>query len=142
MNPTPTPRTTTRTTTRTRSAGLAAAAAVLALALTGCGAAENVVQGAQDAASEKASEAVDGAKAKASARASELAVKAVRTQICNLVKDGALSAADAKALEGLAAAGDEAGVPAEVVDLAKTLADAGKAATAGQVSDLQAKACQ
>ncbi|WP_088315849.1 hypothetical protein [Kineosporia sp. R_H_3] len=129
-------------TTSTSRAVLAAAAAVLALALTGCGVAEDAVQGAQDAASDKASEAVDGAKAKASAKASELAVAAVRTQICNLVKDGSLSDADAKALEGLAAAGDEAGVPAEVVDLAKSLADAGKAATAGQVSDLEAKACQ
>lgn len=129
-------------TTSTSRAVLAAAAAVLALALTGCGVAEDAVQGAQDAASDKASEAVDGAKAKASAKASELAVAAVRTQICNLVKDGSLSDADAKALEGLAAAGDEAGVPAEVVDLAKSLADAGKAATAGQVSDLEATACQ
>ncbi|WP_088286708.1 hypothetical protein [Kineosporia sp. A_224] len=129
-------------TTSTSRAVLAAAAAVLALALTGCGVAEDAVQGAQDAASDKASQAVDDAKSKASAKASELAVAAVRTQICNLVKDGSLSEADATALEGLAAAGDEAGVPAEVVDLAKSLADAGKAATAGQVSDLEAKACQ
>ena len=129
-------------TTSTSRTVLTAAAAVLALALTGCGVAEDAVQGAQDAASDKASQAVDDAKAKASAKASELAVAAVRTQICNLVKDGSLSDADAKALEGLAAAGDEAGVPAEVVDLAKSVADAGKAATAGQVSDLEAKACQ
>ena len=113
----------------------------LALGLAGCGVAEDAVQGAQDAASQKASEAVDGARSKASAKASEIAVAAVRTQICNLVQDGALSDADAQALDGLVAAGKEAGLPADVLGLATKVADAGRGATDAQVADLEARAC-
>lgn len=116
-------------------------AAGLALGLTGCGLAEDAVQGAQDAASQQASQAVEGAKGKASAKASELAVAAVRTQMCNLVKDGALSDADAQALDGLVAAGKEAGLPADVLGLATKVADAGRGATDAQVADLAAQAC-
>ena len=116
-------------------------AAGLALGLAGCGAAEDAVQGAQDAASQAASQAVDDAKSKASAKASELAVAAVKTQICNLVQDGALSGADAKALDGLVTAGKEAGLPAEVLSLATAVADAGTGATDAQVSKLEATAC-
>ena len=120
-------------------------AVLLAVALTtglsACGAAENVVQGAQDAASQKASEAVEGAKDKASAKASELAVAAVKSQICSLVEDGALSDADAKALDGFVAAGKEAGLPAEVLSVATKVADAGTGATDAQVGKLKAQTC-
>ncbi|MFN0281346.1 MAG: hypothetical protein ACKVZ6_05180 [Kineosporiaceae bacterium] len=118
-----------------------AASALAALLLTGCSAAGDAVQGAQDAASAQASDAVDGAKAKASAKASEVAVAAVRTQLCNLVKDGALSDADAKALDGLVTVGAQAGIPAEVLSAARTVADAGTDASGPQVATLKAKAC-
>ena len=113
----------------------------LAVGLAACGAAEDAVQGAQDAASQAASQAVDGAKDKASAKASELAVAAVKTQICNLVEDGALSGADAKTLDGLVAAGKEAGLPADVLSLATKVADAGTGASDAQVAKLKAEAC-
>jgi hypothetical protein len=116
-------------------------AAGLALGLSACGAAENAVQGAQDAASQKASEAVEGAKDKASAKASELAVAALKSQICNLVQDGALSDADAQALDGFVAAGKEAGLPAEILSVATKVADAGTGATDTQVSNLEAQTC-
>lgn len=116
-------------------------ATVLALGLSACGAAEDAVQGAQDAASQKASEAVDGARSKASAKASELAVAAVKSQICGLVEDGALSDADAQALDGFVAAGKEAGLPAELLSVATKVADAGTGATDAQVGRLKAQTC-
>ena len=115
--------------------------ALAALLLTGCGAAEDLAQGAQDAAADKASEVAEGAQSAAASKASELAADAVRTQVCNLVKDGSLSAADAQALEGLIPAAEAAGVPAEVLDIARTVADEGTSAAQGQVDDLQAQAC-
>ena len=131
----------TRTAPAARAVPAVLLATGLALGLAGCGVAEDAVQGAQDAASQKASEAVDGARSKASAKASEIAVAAVRTQICNLVKDGGLSDADAQALDGLVAAGKEAGLPADVLGLATKVADAGRGATDAQVADLEARAC-
>jgi hypothetical protein len=108
--------------------------AVLALTPAGCSA-------AQDAAEQKASQAADSVKAKASAKASELAAAAVRAQLCALVKDGAVSKADAAALDGLVSAGEKAGIPDAVLSAARTVADAGTGATGPQVSALKAKAC-
>jgi hypothetical protein len=123
------------------TARTAVAAVLVALALAGCSAAQDAAQGAQDAASQKASQAVDDAKSKASARASEFAVQAVRTQLCNLVQDGAVSDADAAALKTVAAAATEVGLPAELLSVAETVADSGTAATRSEVADLKAKAC-
>jgi hypothetical protein len=116
-----------------RLIGIAAGALAVA-AVTGCSA-------AQDAAQDAAAGAQDAASAKVSAKASELAVEAARAQLCNLVKDGSVSAADAAALDGLVAAGQKAGVPEPVLAAARVVADQGKAATGPQVADLKAKAC-
>ena len=72
--------------------------ALAALLLTGCGAAEDLAQGAQDAAADKASEVAEGAQSAAASKASELAADAVRTQVFNLVKDGSLSSAARRAM--------------------------------------------
>ncbi len=135
---------------------VAVAVAVGGLLLAGCSAAEDAAQSVQSAASSKASEAVgsaaaeasskasealESAKASASAKVSEAAGGAVRTQVCNLVKDGAVSDADASALSGLADAAAKAGLPQDVVAAAQKVADAGADATAQQVEELKAKVC-
>jgi hypothetical protein len=124
----------TRSRPSVRTALVCATAIAAALLLTGCSA-------AQDAASQKASEAADAAKAKASAKASQLAVEAVRAQLCALVKDGAVSKADAAALDGLVKAGETAGVPDAVLSAARSVAEAGTGATKPEVSKLTAEAC-
>lgn len=127
---------------RTRRTPLFLAAGAVALAvLTGCGAAEDAVQGAKDAAVDRASQAAQDAAGQASAKVSEAAVKAVRDQICTLVKDGSLSGADTQALDTLVATGEAAGVPNEILTLARSVAGAGADAGKDQIAELETKAC-
>lgn len=129
------------TATTSRARRVVVAAALSAVLLSGCGAAEDAVQGAQDAAAEQASQAAQSAKDAAASKAADLAADAVRSQVCTLVEDGRLSAADAKALDRLAPVAKDAGVPDELLDLVRAVAEEGTSASKGEVSDLKAAAC-
>ncbi|QDY89666.1 hypothetical protein E7Y32_05115 [Arthrobacter sp. UKPF54-2] len=100
----------------------AASLAVLAITLAGCG----QLQQATDKA------VSDGASQVASAAGNEL-----KKQACSLVADGLVSASDKKALGGLVAGAQAAGLPAEIAAPLKQIADSGDQAPADSVKALQ-----
>lgn len=102
---------------RARSLTVAASAA-LVLGLAACGAAQDV-----------ADQAGDAAKSKASQEASKAVSAVVEDQICAVVGDGAVSAADLSTLQGLVTSAEDAGVPADILDPVKDVVATGESAT-------------
>ncbi|WP_445155698.1 hypothetical protein ACTWLI_05745 [Arthrobacter sp. Hor0625] len=96
--------------------------AALAIALSGCG---QVQQAAENAVS-------DGASQVASAAGSE-----IKKQACSLVEDGLVSVQDKRALGGLVAGAQTAGVPAEITTPLKQIADSGDQVPADSVKALR-----
>ncbi len=91
----------------------------------GCG---QVQEAAQNAASSAVTEV-------ASAAADQ-----VKGQVCAVIEDGVVSVEDKKLLVGLVAGAETAGVPAEITDPMKQIAEAGEEVPAASVSELK-KAC-
>jgi hypothetical protein len=110
-----------RTTRTTRSGTRAAAVLLLALAgtLAGCSAAEDAANDAADAAQDRAKE-----------EASAVARDAVQAQICALVGDGTVSAADVEALDTVLDRAHDLGLPEDILDPAHEIVTAGKASAA------------
>jgi hypothetical protein len=73
------------------------------LALAGCGAAEDAVRGAADAAGEEARDAVG-----------QVATDAVRSQVCQVAKDGQVSEAELAVLRTAVAGAEGAGLPEDL----------------------------
>ena len=92
------------------------------LLLAGCGQAEEAVQNA-------ASSAASGV---ANAAAEE-----VKGQICTLLEDGLVSASDKAVLTGLVAGAGTAGVPSEITNPLKEIAEAGDEVPSASVKELQ-----
>ncbi|GAA3704739.1 hypothetical protein GCM10022377_17980 [Zhihengliuella alba] len=92
---------------------VALAAAVLLIGATGCA---QVQQATEDAA------------ASAVGSVTESARQEVVTRICAPVTDGTLDASDVELLSSLVEPAEAAGVPAEVLDPLRRLADAGDSA--------------
>ena len=109
-------------TTRTTRRGTRGAA-VLLLALAG-------TLGACSAAEDAANDAAGAAKDRAKEEASDVARKAVEAQICALVGDGSVSAADVEALDTVLDRAHDLGLPKDVLDPAHEIVTAGKATTA------------
>jgi hypothetical protein len=105
----------------TRRGTRAAAILLLALAgtLAGCSAAEDAANDAAGAAQDRAKE-----------EASDVARKAVEAQICALVGDGTVSAADVETLDTVLDRAHDLGLPADILDPAHEIVTAGKAGTA------------
>ncbi|NUU32226.1 hypothetical protein [Arthrobacter sp. C9C5] len=100
----------------------ALSAASLMIVLSGCG---QVQQAAEKAVN-------DGASQVATAAGSE-----IKRQACSLVADGLVSVQDKKALGGLVAGAQSAGVPAEITTPLKQIADSGDKVPADSVKALQ-----
>jgi len=111
----------TRTTRTARNGnrGAAVLLLVLAAALGGCSAAEDAANDAAGAAKDRAKE-----------EASDVARKAVEAQICALVGDGTVSAADVKTLDTVLDRAHDLGLPKDILDPAHEIASAGKASAA------------
>lgn len=97
------------------------------LLLAGCGAAEDAVQGAADAAKSEAADQASKAADSAKSAAAEQARQAVTDQICAIVGDGTVSGPDLNRLRGLVTAAETAGVPADLTTPVRELVDAGQA---------------
>jgi hypothetical protein len=91
----------------------------------GCG---QVQEAAQNAASSAVTEV-------ASAAADQ-----VKGQVCAVVQDGLVSVEDKKLLAGMVSGAETAGVPAEITDPMKQIAEAGEEVPAASVTELK-KAC-
>jgi hypothetical protein len=102
----------------------------LLAALTACSAAQDAV-----------SDATASAQQAAGQKAKELAVKALRSQVCALTADGRLSAADLSTLRTGLDAAAAAGVPAQVMQAVRPLVDKGGTATTAQVRRLHEQVC-
>jgi hypothetical protein len=127
---------------------LAALLAALALAVSGCSQAEEAADSVAAQASQQAAGAAAEAKAKAAkeaaaaindakARASQGVGNAIRTQLCTITSDGAVSAADLKALPPLLDHAARSGVAPEIVTPLQQAVARGRAAKA-QVEAVQA----
>ena len=92
--------------------------------LVGCNQVEETVGGAGDMASQVAGAAADE----------------VRSQVCSLVRDGNISAEDQELLAGLVGAAETAGLPAEITDPLRDIAEAGDQVPADSVNALN-EAC-
>jgi hypothetical protein len=86
----------------------------------------------QDAAQNAASSAVT--------QVASAAADQVKGQVCAVVEDGLVSVEDKKLLVGLVAGAETAGVPAEITDPMKQIAEAGEEVPAASVTELK-KAC-
>ena len=109
-------------TTRHGTRGTRGAAVLLlaaAAALGGCSAAEDAANDAAGAAKDRAKE-----------EASDVARKAVEAQICALVGDGTVSAADVEALDTVLDRAHDLGLPKDLLDPAHEIVTAGKASAA------------
>lgn len=93
----------------------------MALLLSGCA---QIEESATDTVSQVADAAADE----------------VRNQVCALVEDGQVSRQDMQVLSGLVAAAESAGVPSEIADPLKEIAEAGDTAPQESVDALQ-EAC-
>ena len=107
-----------------RSLALLSTLPLLVLAV-GCG---QVQEAAQNAASSAVTEV-------ASAAADQ-----VKGQVCAVIQDGLVSVEDKKLLAGLVSGAETAGVPAEITDPMKQIAEAGEEVPAASVTELK-KAC-
>jgi hypothetical protein len=108
----------------------AVAAIALAAALTGCGAAQDAV-----------SSATAGAKQQAEQKAQELAVHALRSQVCAMTGDGTLSRAELARLGQELDVAQAAGVPAQLVAAVRPLLAEGGSATKAQVRQVHSATC-
>lgn len=93
--------------------------------VVGCG---QVQDAAQNAASSAATEVANAA------------ADQVKGQVCAVIEDGLVSVEDKKLLVGLVGGAEAAGVPAEITDPMKQIAEAGEEVPAASVSELK-KAC-
>jgi hypothetical protein len=104
---------------------LAVAGLVLAVPLAGCSQAEEAARGAAESAATQAASA-----------AGEAAKDTIRQQICRIAQDG-ISPEEATAIREAADAAERAGVPQEIVDAARAVAEAGVNAPREAVERLQ-----
>ena len=87
--------------------------ALFVLMLAGCSEAEDAARGAADAARDEASQA-----------AGDVAERAVRDRICEVVGDGQITEAEVAALRVAVAGAEGAGVPEEITSPAREVAGA------------------
>jgi hypothetical protein len=111
------------TSLRTTGAAVLTAAT---LVLAGCAQAEDAVRGA-----------AEGVASSAASQAAEAAKKLAREQLCKISSDGKISPSESRSLDAAVAAAESAGVPREITDAARQLADEGTAAPRQAVADLQ-----
>ncbi|MDQ4046987.1 MAG: hypothetical protein M3127_06430 [Actinomycetota bacterium] len=88
----------------------------------------------------QAEEAVQNAASSAASGVANAAAEQVKGQICALLEDGLVSASDKAALGGLVAGAEAAGVPSEIMNPLREIAEAGDAVPAESVKQLQ-EAC-
>jgi hypothetical protein len=88
----------------------------------------------------QAEEAVQNAASSAASGVANAAAEQVKGQICALLEDGVVSASDKAVLAGLVTGAETAGVPAEITNPLKEIADAGDAVPSESVKQLQ-EAC-
>jgi hypothetical protein len=105
--------------TRTTRRGTGVAVLLALAALGGCSLAEDT-----------ASDAADAAKDQAKEQSRNVAAKAVESQICTLVDDGAVSKADVAALERVLDRAHSLGLPDDVLDPAHEIVGNGRATKA------------
>jgi hypothetical protein len=124
------PRPTTTTGSAQAAARAAALAVVLAVVLAGCGAAQDALSSATAKAQQQAEQ-----------KAQELAVQALRSQVCRMTADGTLSRAEVARLAQELDAAQAAGVPAQLVATVRPLLAEGGSATKAQVRRVHAATC-
>lgn len=85
-------------------------------------------------------EAAQNAASSAVTEVATAAADQVKGQVCAVIEDGLVSVEDKKLLAGLVSGAETAGVPAEITDPMKQIAEAGEEVPAASVSELK-KAC-
>jgi hypothetical protein len=106
------------------------AAGLAASVLSSCGAAQDAVSSATARAQQQAEQ-----------KAQELAVQALRSQVCRMTADGTLSRAEVARLGQELDAAQAAGVPAQLVATVRPLLAEGGSATKAQVRRVHAATC-
>jgi len=94
--------------------------------LAGCSQAEEAARGAAESVATEAASA-----------AGEAAKDAVRQQLCRIAQDGTVSPEEATAIREAADAAERAGVPRDIVDAARAVAESGANAPQEAVRQLQ-----
>lgn len=88
----------------------------------------------------QAEEAVQNAASSAASGVANAAAEQVKGQICALLEDGVVSASDKTVLTGLVAGAETAGLPSEITNPLREIAEAGDAVPSQSVKQLQ-EAC-
>jgi hypothetical protein len=131
---------------RRRIASVAAGLALAAVPLAGCSQAEEAARGAAESvateAASKAAEAAEGVATRAASKAAEAATDVVRQQLCRIAADGRVSPEEATAIREAADAAERAGVPQDIVDAARAVAEAGANAPQEAVDRLRQKCAE
>jgi hypothetical protein len=108
-----------------------------ALFVAGCSQAEDVARDTADQVASAAASRAGELATEAASKAGQAATDAVRRQVCEIAADGKVSEEEAGAIRSAADAADRAGVPQEIVDAARAVADAGPSAPPEAVDRLR-----
>jgi hypothetical protein len=99
---------------RRRTSSILAGPVLAASLLAGCSQAEEAARGAAESVATEAA-----------SKAAEAATDVVRQQVCRIAADGKVSPEEATAIRQAADAAERAGVPRDIVDAAREVAQAG-----------------